>query len=120
MTQYTNQTAFDAMVARLKDGNGRSVDPVTNKCRYRCPDGNKCVVGVLLNDKDAEEGDALSVGAMGISASYLKDVSNGLMLDMQHLHDEFSNWDGNNFINWEAVRKVGRYYGLDISNVPET
>lgn len=46
------QITFDAIVAGLRKQNARSTNENKHKCMFRSPDGLKCAVGQLIEDKD--------------------------------------------------------------------
>lgn len=89
---------FKAWV-RFNDGTGRAVqvrDDGSVSCKYRAPDGNKCVVGCMLPDKyykDSMEGRGI-LGLLGYGYKLPRWVRTHqhLLKALQNIHDTESNW----------------------------
>lgn len=89
------QEIFDRVAAHLLTQNSKATDEAGRECMYRAPDGRKCAVGCLIDDKfytaDLESRtvswpevqDALEL-SMGCRMSQ---VTYKMLADLQRLHD---------------------------------
>lgn len=92
------QEIFDKVVNHLRKQNAKSVDPVTNTCLYRGPNGMKCAVGCIIPDKDylpEMEGKTCKYSDIhsekdGIVGRYLykNNLPFNLLYELQLIHDE--------------------------------
>ena len=111
--KYTNQSAFDAMCDRLRDGTGRAYDEVENRCRYRTEDGRECAVGALIPDSEfSERLEGVLAGYIGSKVPALADVDGAMLGAVQEEHDFAPNWDGDNFIGEAQLRRIADFHGL--------
>lgn len=105
--QLTPQEVFDISASHLLKQGKRSVKPGTNQCMYRGPDGMKCAAGVFLTDNFAINGHAegCSWHALTISANGVPKTNEGLITQLQLVHDGAAEWIGETGIveKWEIV-----------------
>lgn len=106
--RMTAKRIIELAHARFSDGKGRSFKqglndaPGEGQCRYRAPDGNKCVVGAMLPDKlyhPSMEG----TGVVGLLAWFnRRDITppkwmqthTHVLNELQTIHDDPDNWNG--------------------------
>lgn len=121
----TNQEAFDTVVRHLATMKRRAINDAET-CLYRAPDGSKCAVGALITDESWDalpEADARNYNRHLVCLLPIDfgDISLALLSDLQQAHDNSDNWgdhfEGGGFINPDALRKVGRWYELNLAQV---
>lgn len=93
----TRQETFDLVVAHLRKQGRKCVDPDTNRCRYRGPDGLKCAVGVLIPDEKYSATFETRGALWSPISSVLRELGHDPVLcnSLQLVHDSVSvdNWE---------------------------
>ena len=116
MTQVDKKEIVDTVVDHIKN-NGRSVNEKNQCLYYNEKDGNKCAVGMFLeNPEEIQE----NYCEQSVEAIYdfdeldncLKDEYQNHGLDfwkqVQYLHDDNENWDDNNNLTNDGVEKYNK------------
>lgn len=112
------QDFINKCAARLLDGKGQALGD-NYVCSYLTPDGNKCLVGLLIPDGHPAQ---VEVGGVGMICNKFQDLKKAFeghrsfLKDIQALHDETDNWEGLIF-NAEGkyqFRTLCVEYGLQI------
>jgi hypothetical protein len=128
--KYSMQQAFDKMSEHLLSMNGRSIDPYLDSCKYRSPNGQKCVVGCLIPDKmyepdmDFSEDKDTSIKGVWERFPQVKELVKydnesemvDFLIDFQLLHDLNTNWNNSKFINIEALQELAEDYKLEFNH----
>ena len=104
-----NQEFFDKTLAHLKQQGVRSAGGA--KCLYRGPNGTSCAIGFHIPDelyKSEMEGKGVGnlLGHYPELRPLFKGVSDGLMIELQSLHD---NGLGTSYFEGQAERIAARY-----------
>lgn len=113
MSRESDQKAFDKMCKHLASMSERCIDKEKGYCVYLREDGSRCVVGALLSDEEIKKvGDE---GVEEIQEFYvsLDHINTELLMDMQMIHDSYSNWSEKGFVKWEYVKRTAEQYGLE-------
>lgn len=117
-----NQTAFDKACAHLRGMKHRSMMPARHGtlCAYLTPDGDRCVVGGLIDDRDilakiADKDCAVSglVQLVPEVGDYFSGVDVDLLVDLQEAHDAGANWGDTGFVGWRNMRRIAADFDLD-------
>lgn len=115
----TNQEAFDKMVTHLASMTEPCKEDGT--CIYLNSEGQRCAVGALLTQEEAEffsaEEDLSASGIFHHSRKTSIDHLNIEMLgDVQYVHDSSYNWKRGNGLNesgLDKLRVIANIYKLD-------
>ena len=135
LTVQTDQEAFDAVVQHLAAQKEAAMSQFDGRkvCVYQTTDFKRCAVGgildagpgdIILQDLQANVDDLIHsvYGVRGVKFE-TGDVSTGLLLELQHIHDNQFNWGnkhtGLEAIGIEALRRVARSRGLNQAVVDE-
>ena len=101
MKTITNEELFNRVRTHLLTQAKKSIDPATDNCLYRGPDGTKCAVGILISDKYYSEYlENIGIGIGRAGGKVVEAVSNSLgvkltidnieLLDaLQDVHDRY-------------------------------
>lgn len=91
-------------------------------CKYRMPDGTKCIVGAFIPDNLYDPGmeHAGSIGAVlfGISEGVFSDklswmeLYQDILFDLQSLHDSISTWEKESAMR-DGLDGIAERYGLN-------
>jgi hypothetical protein len=117
----TNQEAFDKVALHLSKMPGRCWNQEDESCEYLREDGNRCAIGSLLTQEEAESVDNISVVELmrddNINVPSLAGLDRLLLQDLQRLHDNSNHWEDDRFDAWSELIRMGEIYNLDVSQV---
>ena len=111
------QEIFDSSVLRLKSMKGQAAIPLNvggvkpyMACQYRSPNG-PCLVGAFIPDDVYSPKMDGGYNADGLIETFpelpqfMRDYKDLLLL-LQAIHDDSSNWIDNQFCNWDILKNV--------------
>ena len=91
----TLQEAFNTIYKHLHSMKEMSIDGSGNNCMYRGCNGNKCAVGVLIDDEHYSEGieakeveEDMVLNALRLSGCTTTTIDTSLYMRMQEIHDD--------------------------------
>lgn len=123
--QPTLQQILEASIERFSDDRGQAAT-VTGSgsvvCIYKTVDGNRCVVGNLMNAEEISRlGAALGGAQILIDEGKLDrfEVFSDELAVLQYIHDDLKSWNGHVFEGWGELRDWALDYRLDTSNIPD-
>lgn len=122
-----NQTIFDTVINHLvKQGvqSSAEVAGTNGKCAYRGVNGLSCAVGCLISDEDYRENmdsdDDTTIGDVLNKFSHLPEyfyLHRDLLVDLQQLHDTFSEFSLNDDLFVENVEQIGKDHNLNYEHL---
>ncbi len=94
----TNQDLFNTVYRHLLTQGVKAIDPQTEKCLYRGPNGTKCAIGCLIPDDryfPALEGRSVSYNDLAAKAAGIDLDQINLAVELQVIHDSYpvAEWD---------------------------
>lgn len=113
-----NQELFNRVAKHLLTQGKKSINPATNRCMYRAPDGCSCAIGCLIPD-EAYSGaieDKSSSHEFVRKAAGLTEENSDLARKLQGVHDSYlvSFWDSQLGIVAESFGLVFDRKGLGL------
>lgn len=121
------QEIFDISYKYFKDARS-ACKTRTGMCVYENEVGQRCVAGNLMIAETPKDEDALR-NYLGSAREIAQHVglevpvpTLNLLLSLQNVHDTMGNWVAwgmGRFDNFEAVKQVGRLYGLEVGDAAD-
>lgn len=120
----TNQEAFDAVVRHLRKQNRQA--SWDGACAYRTPPGGRCAIGALIDDDQYNKTiEGQSIRELIADRVVDTDISDGLLVELQVLHDRTDSWNDTEKMQWVSenaiaeLRVIAYKFGLDDKIIDE-
>lgn len=118
----TPQEIFDTVATHLFTQGKRAMDPNTDRCAYRTPDGKKCAIGCLIPDELYDQGmEGYSVSCLVDAKFLLPSFFNRnlrLLSSLQSVHDGIGCWSSKESLRAELA-KVADIYNLSTETLSQ-